>query len=470
MLRVNLPREADIERLGDGVCALLENVGAMFQNQEMLRALEAFGAVVDHSAQLARFPRPLVNEFLAAIRRQSAQRAGTPVSAFSPPGLPALSTQIAQFSYDFDQQQRRPGNRGDFIEFVKLGDVLHSRAGVGHCLLLTDVPPMLEPLEALLLLAEYAHHPGPAFAWNVRQADYLSEMGHILRVPDPLTLGAVCIAHPLRFDREVADRYVRMLREGHAAGLCAMPVAGLTTPITVEGFIVVASAELVASWMVGRALNPQVSLGGSMWAGTSDMRTGHVSFSAFDALFYGLAAVQFLEQWCGVTVVVGGGEYCDAKWPGLYAALEKAYKAMTIAAFTGQHPEVGQGMLDSGKVLSDVQLLVERDLGLGVQQYAREIAPDAESIGLSTILEIGIGGQAEYLRAEHTAHHLRRSLWLPKLLSRTGWSGFEEEARLLRRARERAKSLVAQYRRPEGREEQLSRARAVLERARRELV
>ena len=59
---------------------------------------------------------------------------------------------------------------------------------------------------------------------------------------------------------------------------------------------------------------------------------------------------------------VGGGEYSDAREPGLYAALEKAYKAMTIAAFTGFHPPIGQGMLETGKTLSPAQLLIERDL------------------------------------------------------------------------------------------------------------
>jgi len=72
--------------------------------------------------------------------------------------------------------------------------------------------------------------------------------------------------------------------------------------------------------------------------------------------------VEFLRRWCGMSISVGGGEYCDAKLPGLYTALEKAYKSMTIAAFTGQHPPIGQGMLDEGKIISPVQLLLEREL------------------------------------------------------------------------------------------------------------
>jgi len=44
----------------------------------------------------------------------------------------------------------------------------------------TDVEPLVEPLEAALLMAEHASRPGRAFAWNVRCIDYLVEMGDIL--------------------------------------------------------------------------------------------------------------------------------------------------------------------------------------------------------------------------------------------------------------------------------------------------
>jgi trimethylamine:corrinoid methyltransferase-like protein len=38
------------------------------------------------------------------------------------------------------------------------------------------------------------------------------------------------------------------VKAGVPTGLTAMPVAGVTAPVTVEGFIVVASAEYIATW------------------------------------------------------------------------------------------------------------------------------------------------------------------------------------------------------------------------------
>jgi trimethylamine:corrinoid methyltransferase-like protein len=248
-----------------------------------------------------------------------------------------------------------------------------------------------------------------------------------------------------------------------------MPVAGVTTPVTTEGFIVVAAAEIIGGWIAARALNPDVQVGSSMWAGTPDMRGG-ISYSSFDAMFNGFAVSEFMHRWCGKSVPVGGGEYYDAKEPGLYAALEKAYKSMVIAAFQGHHPDIGQGMLECGKTLCPAQLLLERDLGVGVNHFGKSIEPTDDNISLSTILDVGIGLEKSHLEAEHTLRHFSSSLWLPELIDRSGWNGFAKEEELLRKSQARVNELITQYRKPEVDEEKLARMREVGERARKELL
>lgn len=470
MFGLSLLSDAHIEPLADGVLEVLERVGVYCQNQEILRALEGVGAVVDYEAEQVRFPRGLVVEYVESFRREGSTEPGSGHVSFRPPGLPGLGTQVAQIYYDWPAGERRQGNTRDFIELIKFGDVLHDRGPVGHCLLLTDVPPILEPLEAAMLLAEYAHSPAPAFAWNVAQVDYLIEMGEILGLHRWFSWGAICFAHPLRFDKDVADKFVRRVREGVPTGLTAMPVAGLTTPITVEGFIVVSSAEHVATWIAARAINPDVPLTGSTWGGTMDMRTGHVSYSAFDALYYTFASVEFLRRWCGITVAASGGDYCDAREPGLYAALEKAYKAMTIAAFTGRHPAPGAGMLEEGRTLCPVQLMLEREFAAALHQFARQVDPTPENIAMPAILEVGPGLTANYLSTDHTLENFRRAAWLPELIDRSGWNGFEHEEAMLRAAQAKVDDMVARYEKPQGREEQLRAMRAVVDRAKRDLL
>jgi len=469
MFQRHILSEDHVEPLAEGVLTTLEKVGVLCQNDELMRGLDAMGATVDFASERVRFPRELTAEFIATVRGEFAADPEA-TGPLRPPPMPGVGTQVAQLYHDDRTGELRQSNQRDLTTLIKLGDVLHRERGVGHALSLTDCPPMIEPMVAGLLLAEYAHLPHGAFAWHVDQIPYLCEMGEILGRENWFAWGAICFAHPLRFDRDTAGKYVARAKAGEACGLTAMPVAGVSTPVTMEGFVVVSSAEFVATWMAARAINPEVALRGSMWPGTVDMATGAVSYAAWDAMLYGFAAVEFMRRWTGFTIPMGSGEYCDARVPGLYAALEKAYKSMTVSAFTGKALSSGGGMVDEGRILSPVQLLLDREFASGAAHLCREFDPSPENIALDDILEVGIGIELSYLETMHTVRRFRDSLWLPRFMDRSGYAGFEREEEILARAADHVDELLAQYEKPEGREDHLAAMREVVERAKKELL
>ncbi len=160
MSRRKLLKDGDIDPLADAVCRVLEKVGIYCQSEELLKALQESGASVDRDAQVATFPMRMTETFVEQLQAEAAQVA-EPEPDLAAPALPAVGTQVAPFYHDYRTKECRSSNRADFIETVKLGDML---AATGHALALTDVPPMIEPLEAAMILAQYAREPGPAFA------------------------------------------------------------------------------------------------------------------------------------------------------------------------------------------------------------------------------------------------------------------------------------------------------------------
>jgi trimethylamine--corrinoid protein Co-methyltransferase len=486
MYQTTLLRDEHIEPIADAAFGILERIGILCENDELLRALAAAGARVDYATQRVKFPRRMVEDYVASFRAQyggrlygqsfnadglvseGAGQAGG--SAFTPPGLPGLGTDIAPLYYDWPSRTRRSSNTPDFIHLLKFGEVLQGGT-VGHCLTPTDVPPVIEPLHAACIMAEYVTNPVGVYCFRADQRPYLQEMAEILGVGERLLCwGAICFAHPLRFDREPAGRFVHMARAGVSIGLTAMPAAGVSTPITPEGLMAMTAAEQVAGWIAGRALNPTVPLGGSMWAGTVDMRTGTVSYSAPDAMYMAFCSIEFIRRWTGVSIPPGSGEYTDAKEPGLFAVLEKMYKAMMVAAFTGQHPGVGSGMLECGNTMCPVQLLLERDYLGSLGIFARKIDPTPDNLAFDTMLDVGLGFERNYFESQHTLKGFRGNVWLPHLMARDGWRGGAQDEALLAKAQNQIDELVAQYRKPEGREDKLAKMRAVVERARRELA
>jgi trimethylamine:corrinoid methyltransferase-like protein len=244
----------------------------------------------------------------------------------------------------------------------------------------------------------------------------------------------------------------------------------VSTPVTAEGFAAVSTAEFVAAWMAARGINPDVPLRGSMWPGTVDMGTGAVSYCSWDSLYYGFACVEFIRRWCGIRVPMGASDYCDAKVPGLYAALEKAYKSAVITAFTGQPLASGSGMVEEGRTLSAVQVLLDREFASAAAHLTREFDPSPDRIALDEILQVGLGIGESHLETMHTAKRFRDSLWLPALIDRSGYAGFDREGQILRETADRVEGLLDDYEKPEGREEQLAEMRAIVERAREEMA
>jgi len=467
----SLLREQDVGPLGKAVLTVLERVGAQYQNHEILSALSSAGAKVDTSGELATFPREMTLEFVGGLQTEAAdgRKPGGSARAFVAPLPGWFFHQLSPYVYDSARGERRPGNRPDYVELIKLCDVLHPENGVGHCLLLADVPAPVEPLEAMLLQFEYAHRPRGAYVQDVRQVEYLAEMGEIAGIEDLAWLANVAFSSPLRLGRDVADILVHKVKHGGPANLYIMTVSGAGTPVTVAGCTVVAAAEFLANWMAARALNPDVEISGGAWIATMDMGCMEASYSAPDAMVRNLALREFLRRWTGVTIGVGGGEYCPARVPGVHAALEKAYSAMTVAAFTGYHPGVGSGHLDGGLSVSAEQLLLDREMAAALRHLEGPIEVNADTIGLADILTVGHASAGNYMGADHTVRHFRSSLWHPELAERSGWTGRGSEARALERARRKVAELTALYHKPEVDEEKLSRLRRVVERARRRI-
>ena len=60
----SLLTDDDVAQLSEAALTVLDRVGARYQNQEILKALDARGCRVDYARETATFPRELVGEFL----------------------------------------------------------------------------------------------------------------------------------------------------------------------------------------------------------------------------------------------------------------------------------------------------------------------------------------------------------------------------------------------------------------------
>jgi trimethylamine:corrinoid methyltransferase-like protein len=456
-----------------------------------LKALEARGAKVDHEKETAKFPRKMIEEFIAEVKKEDkskweeairGENRKTLYSGYVPPiqsppkfkapYLPYVFHPLATFFYDDENGEKRRGNKEDFMFLTKLGDVLSPEDGAGHSLILSDsdVSPLTEPLEAALLLLEYSHKPRGVYVEDIRQINYLKEIEEIAGIKDPYWhwMANISFATPLKLGKDIADRFVYMIKSGdYPAKVYTMAVSGVNMPVTTAGGAVLTAAEFIALWISARSLNPKIPLTGLALTGTMNMGTGEVNYWTFNSLIQRLTICEFIRKWLDVSLSPGIGEFSPARLPGFYSTLEKAYLAMTIAAFTGHHPELGIGHLEGGLTISPVQLLLDREFSDGMK-FLESPVISKEAIGLETILEVGLGVKGNYLDTEHTLKNFRSSTWNPEIFDTSGWTP-EKEGKALKKAKEKVKQLVSEYKKPDVDLSKISRIRRVIEKARKNL-
>jgi trimethylamine--corrinoid protein Co-methyltransferase len=448
----------------------------IFQSEVFLRALEQQGAQVDWPRERARIPRTLAQRLIDSEAQANPPPAAAAPLAFPRPGLPGVGMQVAQFVYDAALERGREPLREDLVRMIQFGDALHGDAGVGHALLMRDVPSPLEPLEAQALLIEHACTPQSAYYYYAEQLDYAAEISEIVCGDRKrFTGGGVFLTSPLRLCRRACNLTAKRIGMGFAAGAGTMPVAGASVPATLAGAIAVTAAEILGAWVGFRALREGVPLSAGIAAGAVDMRTGNVSFCSPEAMLLDFGVIEFFRQLCGKTLgVAGASDYCDSKTPGLRAALEKAHKTMIVTAFSGCHGAVGEGMLDSGKVLSPEQLLIERDVSESVRRLFAPIEVTAETLALEAILDVGQGLVKTHLTTDHTLLHYRQALWSPiyhDLVPRPDCRvDFAHDRRVVALAHAQYLEVLSRYRPPTVQTGTLKAVRAVVERAHRAMA
>jgi len=126
-------------------------------------------------------------------------------------------------------------------------------------------------------------------------------------------------------------------------------------------------------------------------------------------------------------------------------------------------------MLDDGKVLCPVQLLLEREFTIGAQFLDRAIEVSPETISLDSILDVGFGLGKSYLDTEKTLYDFHKYLWCPQLMERE-WDGAQTDELVLHRLQDRVDELIASYEKPAVDPDRLAKMRAVVELARRNLL
>ena len=138
--------------------------------------------------------------------------------------------------------------------------------------------------------------------------------------------------------------------------------------------------------------------------------------------------------------VRSGCAVTDAHLPDAQAGLESALNLM-IAVRNGSNFILhAAGILSSYSAMSFEKFIIDEEICSIACEYLKPIKISKETIGLDIIEEIGIGG--EFLSHPKTLEQCRTAFFLPNLVNRKGYAGWQENGR--KRIDEKASDILQQ--------------------------
>ena len=455
---------ADLDRLAADVTRLLGEIGFVVDHPEARTSLLAAGCRESATGRILFDPGQI-----AELRpRLSAQGPAAPELVHPRRELRLGIGNITPKYYDYAAGRARGGDTAALVEITKFAQAEGRVRSLTLPISRQDVPPSLEQIEAVLVMARHTDKPlGGVDATMPGAVRWLAEMGQALGAPPADFVGACnCVNPPLRLERRTLETMLERRRYHSLCLMTSMPCLGGSSPVDIRGSVVLGTAEVVGSLIVAAILDPEAPLRGYIACTQIDMRSGLSTSSTPQTVRFDAGVYQLMRERFGGGTAVGGRSYISAKRPGLQAAVERFLKAVGYAALVdrGAISYAGNGNLDNGSVFCAEQLLLDFEVLGGLDcTFAAPEAPEADN-AYERIRDLVSRDGANALTAEHTLEHYRDELWAARYTS--GGLATPTEAETIARCHADFCATVGSYRPASHPPEVLRELERILTRAR----
>jgi trimethylamine--corrinoid protein Co-methyltransferase len=399
---------------------LLERVGMRMKGSRALGLLAERGAQVDAATEIVRFPAELVEAALRQCPRAILMAGATTDRdvLLDENERPHFTTGgCAARTLDMGDGKVRPSTL-DLRQSVALCDELDEVDVFFTAVAATDVAAeRRELVEYDTLLTETAKHH--IFVNSPRQAESLIRIAEVLsgdlaRFRErPRFTTLLTVASPLQIDGKLLDFHARMAAIGTPVGIFPSPLCGATAPVTVAGTVTQTLAEFLGAATAMQLISPGARLLMGSIGSVLDMHSAMASFAAPEAVAISAIGAQVAHS-LGLPVQCAGLP-TDAKYAGIQAGYEKAFKGMATAIAGADMISGGIGLLESSSLLYLPQIIIDAEMAAMIQRTLAGIEVSLESVMGEMIQRVGIGG--DFLRERETTRRLRSGEHFAPLIS-----------------------------------------------------
>jgi len=444
----NLLSDQIIEKILDEARLLLKDPGVRVHNREALSMLAEAGARVDFEKQIALIPEEIIfnametapKEFhLYSLDGSEAVKYGGDAIQFDP-GSAAISILDSETG-----RQRQPVTM-DFVNFVKLVEMLPQIDAQSTAMICVDVPEEIGDLYRLYLALLYMSKPiiTGAFRkdtwWVMKDLLAATAGGEKALADKPIAVFDVCPSPPLLWSDLTCQNMIDCARYGIPSELVSMPLTGATSPVTLLGAVVQHAAECLSGVVICQLAKSGAPI---IWGGSPaafDMRQGTTPMGAVETWMIDCAYTEVGKSLGMPTHAYLG--MSDAKLVDAQSGLESSGGAL-LASLAGVNMISGAGMLDFESCQSNEKLVIDAEIIGMAKRLIKGLEAREDTLALELIRKHG--HKADYLSDPHTLKWFSQEQYIPSNVIDRGaydtWLG-EGGLDITQRAKSRAHKLI----------------------------
>jgi len=445
--------DQDVQRIHETALKALETIGMADAPQSGIDILVKAGAILGDDGRL-RFPRSVVEDALALAAKK--------ITLFSRDGKNDLELYGARVHYgtagaavhlvDVEHNEYRECVVQDLHNAAKIVDRLDNVHFLQRPMVCRDIPNNYEmDLNTIYACCSgTTKHIGtsftePDFVKGAFEMIYQIAGGEGKYRERPFISNTNCfVVPPMKFATEACETMEACIRGGMPILLLSAGMAGATTPSSIAGAIVQATAECLAGIVYVNAIKPGHPAIFGTWPFGLDLRTGAMTVGSGEQALLTAGCAQ-MHKFYGLPGGAAAGA-SDAKMPDMQAGWEQMCSSV-MAGLSGLNMVYEAAGMHASLLGFCLESLILADDVIGqAQRCVRGIEVTDETLALDQIADVCLNGPGHYLGTDQTLGRMQSDYVYPTLGNRMSPKEWQEKDKpdLIENAIKRKNEILSQ--------------------------
>jgi len=411
--------EEQIQEIHRASLEILETVGVRLLHEGAVDLLRNAGCRIKGD-NVAQIPNWLVEE--------SIRSAPSRITMYSQDGQEAMRLEGRNIHFglgtdlistqDLQTGKNRPTRLLDVVNAARVADYCEEIDFIASFGLPNDVPTNSMYVECAKALMENSNKPIFFTAGGEEDLGVIIEMAAAVAGGEQALREKPFLIHyseptaPLTHSYNAVRKVFLCAEKGIPINYTPGDVVGASTPVTMAGTIVQATAEALSGIVLHQVRVKGAPIVSGFAASPLDMRKGTVCYGAPDARLTNSAFADIFHYY-GLPIwsTVGSDTHClDAQ-----AAMEHAFSTL-LAALDGANLIHDVGYLGQGLLSNPASIVMCSEIISYVKRFIRGFDLTREKMAVDVIRHVGPGGH--FLSQTHTKAHFQEELWQAKYVNR----------------------------------------------------